>query len=379
MRIHLTDEQERFAEEVRSFTATIEPEPLHHSVDEQFKYLVGFQQRLHNAGLAAVAWPREYGGRAMSPVEYAIVCDELGKARAPEVINFVAIDVIAPALLSWIDPDRLRTWLPAIASAEEIWCQLFSEPDAGSDLASLRTSAQPEGGGWRITGQKVWSTWAQFATWGLLLARTGTAESRHRGITAFVVDMSTSGIEVRPLQTMTGSAEFAEVFFDGARLPADAVVGEVGAGWQVANVMLTAERGPYAIRRSAVLRGALTGLHQLAAGCTDPVQRQSVAEATIAMELLDLRIAEVVKILTGGAEVGFASALTKLLLGQVEQAIFAAGMDVLGLAGSARDDHDAQLASWMERYLHSRSATIYGGTQQIQRNIVGERLLGLPR
>ena len=379
MRLSLNEDQQQFREEVRAFTSQLEPEPLHHSVDEQFKYLVDFEHRLHEAGLAAVAWPTEYGGRGMSPLEYAIVCDELGRAEAPEVINFVGIDVIAPALLVYADAEQLATWLPLMASAEEIWCQLFSEPDAGSDLASLRTRAEKTDAGWTINGQKVWSTWAQFATWGLLLARTGTAEDRHRGITAFVIDMATPGIDVRPLTTMTGSAEFAEVFFDNVELPDTALLGELGGGWQVAQVMLTAERGPYAIRRSAVLRGAMTGLQRLATGTADPLARQRVAEATIAMELLDLRIADVVATLRRGEEIGADSALTKLFLGQVEQTIFSVAMEILGMGGIAYDSHDAAVVAWVERYLYSRASSIYGGTAQIQRNIVGERLLGLPR
>ena len=379
MRLALNEDQQAFRSEVRSFTSQLEAEPLHHSVEEQFKYLVDFESRLHGAGLAAVAWPTEYGGRGLSPVEYAIVCDELGRAEAPEVINFVGIDVIAPALLAYAGEDQLAGWLPPMASAEQIWCQLFSEPDAGSDLASLRTRAERTTTGWTINGQKVWSTWAQFAVWGLLLARTGTPEDRHRGITAFVIDMETPGIEARPLNTMTGSAEFAEVFFDDVHLPESAVLGELGGGWQVAQVMLTAERGPYAVRRSAVLRGALTGLHKLASGITDPLARQRVAEATIAMELLDLRIADVVATLRRGEEIGADSALTKLFLGQVEQTIFEVALELLGMAGVAFDGSNATVVAWAERYLYSRASTIYGGTQQIQRNIVGERLLGLPR
>jgi alkylation response protein AidB-like acyl-CoA dehydrogenase len=379
MRVHLNEDQMRFRDEVRVFTSHLDPEPRHHSTDDQFKFLVEFQHRLHGAGLATVAWPVEYGGRGLSPTEYAIVCDELGRARAPEVINFVGIDVIAPALLVYADREQLTAWLPLMASAQEIWCQLFSEPDAGSDLASLRTRAERGPHGWTINGQKVWSTWAQYATWGLLLARTGTPEERHRGITAFVFDMATPGIEVRPLKTMTGSAEFAEIFFDNVQLPAEALMGEVGGGWDVAQVMLTAERGPYAIRRSAVLRGALTGLHHLASGNTDPLIRQRVAGATIAMELLDLRIADVVATLDRGEQIGTDSALTKLLLGQVEQTIFSVALEVLGMSALSADPDDVEMAAWEERYLYSRSSTIYGGTQQIQRNIVGERLLGLPR
>jgi alkylation response protein AidB-like acyl-CoA dehydrogenase len=379
VRAHLTENQLEFRDEVRQFTSQLEPERRHYSTDDQFKFLVDFQSQLHQAGLAAVAWPTEYGGRGMGAVEYAIVCDELGRARAPEVINFVGIDVIAPALLTYADTEQLRGWLPPMASAQEIWCQLFSEPDAGSDLASLRTRAELGPDGWTLNGQKVWSTWAQYATWGMLLARTGTAEERHRGISAFVFDMSTPGLEVRPLKTMTGSAEFAEIFFDNVVVSTESLMGEVGGGWDVAQVMLTAERGPYAIRRSAVLRGALTGLHQLASGSTDRLIRQRVAEATIAMEILDLRIADVVATLDRGQQIGTDSALTKLLLGQVEQTIFSAAMDVLGMAAMGADPDDIDLSAWLERYLYSRSSTIYGGTQQIQRNIVGERLLGLPR
>ena len=379
MRLHLTDAQLRFRSEVQAFTEDVGPEPLHGSTDEQIKFLIDFQRRLNEAGLAVVAWPEEYGGRGMSAVEYAIVCDELGRARAPELINFVGIDVIAPALMVYASDEELRAWLPPMASAEHIWCQLFSEPDAGSDLASLRTRADATGDGWLINGQKVWSTWAHLAKRGLLLARTGSPEERHRGITAFVLEMSSPGIEVRPLRTMTGSVEFAEVFFNDVSLPSSAVLGEVGKGWDVAQVMLEAERGPYAIRRSAVLRAGLTGLQSLVADGVDGTTRQRVVKAMIAMDLLDLRIAKVVETLVNGETVGADSALTKLLLGEVEQAIFSTSLDLLGMRGVAPEGHDDETSAWLERYLYSRAGTIYGGTQQIQRNIVGERLLGLPR
>jgi alkylation response protein AidB-like acyl-CoA dehydrogenase len=376
---NLSSAQRQLRAEVRSFADQLEPEPLHRSTGEQFKYLVGFQSRLDNAGLAVVAWPEQYGGRNLGVAEYAIVCDELGRARTPEVINFVAIDVIAPALLAFANPSQLERWLPPMTSAAEVWCQLFSEPDAGSDLANLRTRADRCADGWTINGQKVWSTWAQYAKWGLLLARTGPQESRHRGISAFVFDMSTSGIEVRPLKTMTGSEEFAEVFFDNVQLSAESLIGEVDGGWQVAQVMLTAERGPYAIRRSAVLRGALTGLCGLAAGTSDVLIRQEVAKSIIAMELLDLRIAGVVSSLERGEQVGSDSALTKLLLGKVEQTILSTALRAIGQFGVTLDRSDSEFATWMDRYLFSRASTIYGGTEQIQRNIIGERILGLPR
>ena len=379
MKLPLTDEQQAFREEVRSFMSGLDPEPASATEQEHVSFLVDFQRRLHEAGLAVVSWPEEYGGRGLGPVEYAIVCEELGRARAPELINFVAVDVIAPALLEYSDPRQLAVWLPRIASAQDIWCQMFSEPDAGSDLASLRTKAERIDDGWRVNGQKVWSTWAHHASWGLLLARTGTPESRHRGITAFIVDMSLPGIGVRPLRTMTGSTEFAEVFLSDTFLPEDAVIGEIDRGWDVAQVMLTAERGPYAIRRSAVLHGAVVGLRQSLRPDLDQDVRRQVIEAIIAMELLDLRIAGVVDQLGSGQNIGARAAVTKLMLGQTEQRIFSAAASVADMAGTAWSADNRERLAWTEGYLFSRAATIYGGSQEIQRNIAAERLLGLPR
>jgi alkylation response protein AidB-like acyl-CoA dehydrogenase len=379
MKYPLTDEQKAFRAGVATTLQSIGASQVAGEDEDHVSFLVAFQRRLNEVGLAAVAWPSEYGGSDLGPVEYAIVCEELGRARAPELINFVALDVIAPALLRYAEPEKLAGWLPRMASAEDVWCQLFSEPDAGSDLANLRTTATRCTDGWRIDGQKVWSTWAHYARWGLLLARTGPQEARHRGITAFVVDMSIPGIEVRPLSTMTGSAEFAEVFFSNAVLPPDALIGEENGGWNVAQVMLTAERGPYAIRRSAVLGAALHGIRSLLGPESTPEARQSVVEAVIAMDLLDLRISKVLEQLRTGEEAGAQAALTKLMLGQTEQRIFAAACVVRGMDVTGWRPDDRESPAWVEGYLFSRAATIYGGSQEIQRNIASERLLGLPR
>ena len=221
---------------------------------------MAFQRSLHAAGLAVPTWPVSLGGRGLGAAAAAIVSDELGRAGAPEVINFVATDIVAPTLMRYAEPDRLAALLPPMAGADEIWCQLFSEPDAGSDLAALRTRAVPAGDGWTVTGEKVWSTWAQFARYGLLLARTGDLSQRHRGLTAFVVDMRRPGVSVHPLTTMTGDDEFAAVRFDGVELDGGSVVGEVGEGWAVAMHVLAFERGPYAVRRASVVRGSLERL-----------------------------------------------------------------------------------------------------------------------
>jgi alkylation response protein AidB-like acyl-CoA dehydrogenase len=342
---------------------------------ERFAWLVEFQRRLHDAGLAVVSWPSRYGGRGLTPSDAIVVARELGRARAPELINFVAIEVVAPALMAFAEPEALQRWLPPMASAEEVWCQLFSEPDAGSDLASLRTRAHPDGDGWRIAGTKVWSTWAQFAHKGLLLARTGTLESRHRGITAFVVDMRHPGVNVRPLMTMTGAAEFAEVTFTDVPVSSGDLVGEVDHGWAVALRMLENERGPYALRRVAVLSGGLTALHEMARTTSlGSALRHRLVDATVAMWLLERRAARVADLVASGTGLDAEATLTKVALTNAEQTIFSVSHELLGMHATAWVDEPEEI----ELYLYSRAASIYGGTAEIQRNVISERYLGLP-
>ena len=379
MRRSLDAELAPFRAEVRAFTAGLTDEPRHHDLHARFEHLVAFQRSLHEAGLAVPTWPASLGGRGLGAAAAAIVSDELGRAGAPEVINFVATDIVAPTLMRYVEPDRLAELLPPMAGADEIWCQLFSEPDAGSDLAALRTRAVPADDGWRVTGEKVWSTWAQFARYGLLLARTGELEERHRSLTAFVVDMQRPGVTVHPLTTMTGEDEFAAVHFDGVEVDADAVVGKVGDGWAVAMHVLGYERGPYAVRRASVVRGALERLlreTRASSPCLDV--RHRVVDAYIAMELLDLQIERVVDDLDTGADGSARAPITKRLLTRADQATFAARQRVQGLDAIAWPDGAAS-----ERiagdFLYSRAASIYGGSQEIQRNIIAERLLGLPR
>jgi alkylation response protein AidB-like acyl-CoA dehydrogenase len=351
--------------EVDAFLSTYRwHEPPQETLDAHVAWLRQYQFALHSAGLAVVSWPERFGGRGLSVGDAATVAEKLGEAGTPELVNFVGTEVLAPALMRFADGARLARWLPAMADATEIWCQMFSEPDAGSDLAALSTRAARDGAGWRINGQKVWSTWGHYATWGLLLARTGTAEERHRGITAFVVDMATPSIGVRPLRTMTGDEEFAEVFFDDVLIPGDAVVGAVGGGWDVALHILGSERGPYAIRRASVLRGALQELMRTGSASV---------EAWAAMWFLDRRIADVVDDLDAGKVPGPESALTKRSLTIAEQTIFEAALSSEAIAAVAGPNR------WSSAYLYSRASSIYGGSQEIQKNLIAERILGLPR
>jgi alkylation response protein AidB-like acyl-CoA dehydrogenase len=372
-------EEAGLADEVASFLASEPPQPHFASLDERVVYLRGFQRRLHALGLAVPAWPPDSGGRGLSPDRAAVVARALGAGGAPELINFVGIDVLSPALWRFARADDLARWLAPMAAADEIWCQLFSEPEAGSDLASLRTRAQrrPDGS-WVVQGQKVWSTWAQYATWGFLLARTGPPESRHRGISAFVLCMDLPGVEVRPLTTMTGSAEFAEVFLEEVNLPPEALIGEVDAGWAIANVILASERGTYAVRRAAVIRAALQ--RALGAGRAlglDVVRRHQATRAYVDFRLLELRIDRLLAELASGAEIGRSAAVTKELMTRAEQSTYALALATSPAGGLVSVDRAHALV--VEDYLYSWAASIYGGSTQIQHNIIGEALLGLPR
>lgn len=372
-----TPGQERLAEEVRGFLAQLSGAEHHDTLEKRFAHLVDVQRRMHAAGLAVLTWPERYGGRSLDAADAAVVSEELGQGGAPEVINFVALEVVAPALFRYASDEQLAEWLPPMATAERTWCQLFSEPDAGSDLASLRTRARPANGRWLITGDKVWSTWAQFADLGLLLARTRDGGRPQQGLTAFVVDLRQPEVEVSPLRTMTGSDEFAEVRFHDAPVDDARIVGVEGQGWEVAGAMLAAERSTYAIRRASVIRGAFVRLRELAQrGHLAGHLRDLVIQATITMKILDLHMAQLVTRLDAGAVPGPEAAITKALLTSAEQTVFAACHAALGLSGVAWDEPGPD---WVESWLYSRAASIYGGTREIQRNIIGERLLGLPR
>lgn len=362
--------------EVAAFFVANDLGPQPTDLAERFTWLVDYQRRLHDAGLAVVGWPEKWGGRGLGPFDAIRVAESLGRAGAPEVINFVAIEVVAPALIAHATEEQLKRWLVPMAGADEVWCQLFSEPDAGSDLASLRTRAEFDGGGWRINGAKVWSTWAQFAKRGLLLARTGPLDTKHRTIGAFVIDMDQPGVEVRPLVTMTGAAEFAEVVFTDAIVHPDDVVGEPSQGWSVTLKTLESERGPYALRRAAVLGAGLVNVLRTARSRPlDQHLRHRIVDAVIAMRLLDFRASAIARLLDSGQPLGAEATMTKVALTEAEQVIFDVAHELAGMAGVAWSEEPDEV----ELYLYSRAASIYGGSAQVQRNILAERFLGLPR
>jgi alkylation response protein AidB-like acyl-CoA dehydrogenase len=242
--LSLTDAEERFAAEARAwFSAHGEAAPDTDDLAEAIAWGRAWQAKLAAAGWVGIDWPEEYGGRGASAVEVALFNTEYARSGAAQLVNRVGINLAGPTLLAHGTPDQCRRWLPRILTAEEIWCQLFSEPGAGSDLSGLSTAAHAVDGGWRITGQKVWTSYAQFARWGMCLARSETGTAGARGLSLFVVDMGASGVDIRPLVQITGEAEFNEVFLDGVFVPDDQLVGPAGQGWAVASTTLAHERG----------------------------------------------------------------------------------------------------------------------------------------
>ncbi len=262
MDLSLTDAEERFAAEARAWlTANAETPPDTDDLAEAIAWGRGWQAKLAAAGWVGIDWPVEYGGRGASPVEVALFNSEYARSGAAQLVNRVGINLAGPTLLAHGTPEQCLRWLPSITTAEEIWCQLFSEPGAGSDLSGLTTAAEPVDGGWRVTGQKVWTSYAQFARWGLCLARSESGTTGPRGLSLLVLDMSAPGVDIRPLVQITGEAEFNEVFLDGVFVPADQLVGPAGQGWAVASTTLAHERGTnFPFKEEVVHEGYLSRL-----------------------------------------------------------------------------------------------------------------------
>jgi len=384
--LSFSSEEEAFAAEVRAWlAANVEPPPAFASLADEIAWGRSWQARLAADRWVGIHWPVDYGGRGASPVEVAIFNMEYARSRAPQPVNRVGINLAGPTLLAHGTDDQKRRWLPRILTAEEIWCQLFSEPDAGSDLASLQTRAERVEGGWRLSGQKVWTSYAQHARWGICLARTDPDAPRHRGISYLVVDMEADGIEVRPLVQITGDAEFNEVFLDDVFVADDALVGGLHAGWSVANTTLAHERGTsFPFKEQVVHEVFLDELYALAAarGLLDEVGvADGLAQSFVEVRTLRLHNWRTLSRLGRGIEPGPESSVVKLTWSDASQHLAQVALDVTGEAAPlwvGADDVPGD-GAWQRQWLWSRAATIAGGTSEVQRTIIGERMLGLPR
>ncbi|HLG00650.1 MAG TPA: acyl-CoA dehydrogenase family protein [Acidimicrobiia bacterium] len=357
--------------------------PRFDDLGEEVAYLRDWQGRLAADRWVGVTWPEEYGGRGAGPIEHFIVQEELARARAPELVGRIGINLVGPTLLAHGTAEQKLRWLPNILSASELWCQLFSEPDAGSDLANVKTRAVAVEGGWRLTGQKVWTSYAQFATWGVCLARTDAEAPKHQGISYLVVDMRADGVDVRPLTQITEDREFNEVFFDDVFVPADQLVGELNNGWRVSQSTLAHERGvnPRQQVIHAQLVDELWRLGLAEGALDDPRLRQRLAEAWVEVRLFQLHNLRSLSRLAHGREVGPEGSALKLYWSEMSKRLHDTAMAVLGDAAPLWKDaaDNPGDGRWQRSWLYYLASSIFAGTNEIQRNIVGERVLGLPR
>jgi alkylation response protein AidB-like acyl-CoA dehydrogenase len=377
MDLSLTEEERRFAAEARAWLeANVQPPPDTDDLAEQVAWGRTWQRRLAEAGWVGIDWPARYGGRGASPLQVAIFNTEYARSGAAQLVNRVGINLAAPTLLAHGTPEQCARWLPAIASAQDIWCQLFSEPGAGSDLAGLRTRADRVTGGWQLQGQKVWTSYAQFARYGLCLARSVPGSTGSQGLSLVVVPMDSPGIDIRPLVQITGDAEFNEVFLDQVFVPDDHLVGEAGHGWTVASTTLAHERGTnFPFKEEVVHEGYLSRLFAEAARrgvLGEPEVCDALVEAYVSLVVLRTHNWRTLSNLARGREPGPESSWVKLTWSDMTQHLSQTALDVLG-------PESPLWGRWSRQWLWSKSASIAGGTSEVQRTIIGERILGLPR
>jgi alkylation response protein AidB-like acyl-CoA dehydrogenase len=339
---------------------------------EAFDERIEWDRHLAAAGWTCLGWPVEHGGRGASVEERVVFHEEYARANAPARVSHFGEELLGPTLIALGTQAQQARFLPPIKRVEELWCQGYSEPGAGSDLASVSTSAVLAGDEWVITGQKVWTSLAHVADWCFALVRTEPGSKRHAGLSYLLVPMKQPGVTVRPIEQLTGGAEFNEVFFEGARTAKDLVVGEVGGGWQVAMATLGFERGAATLGQQVGFRRELDRLIALARETSvldDPVMREKLTRAQIGLDVMRWHALRTI----GSAQ---GASVTKLVWATWHRGLGELAMKVLGAAGMATGE---DLSEWQRLYLFSRADTIYGGSNEIQRNIIAERVLGLPR
>jgi alkylation response protein AidB-like acyl-CoA dehydrogenase len=373
----MTPADERLRAELRAWLADHPPPAVTVAATRaDAETLRAWQRTLHAGGWVGIHWPVEHGGRGASPVQLAIYHEELARAGAPPLLGRAGITLVGPTLMAHGTEAQRARWMRRILAGDDVWCQLFSEPGAGSDLAALSTRAEKHGGVYRVTGQKVWSSYATYADMGLALVRTDPDAPAHKGISMLAIPMDAEGVDVRPLRQMTGDREFNEVFLDAVAVPADHLIGPEHEGWRVASTTLANERGASFIWREQVLHER--AIEALARECArrgstgDPRVRQRLAQSWIDVELFRLHNARTRSRLERGGELGAETSLVKLFWSTISQRL----AETTAAAGGA----DAMLADGCgASVLSTRANSIMGGTSEIQRNVIGERLLGLPR
>jgi alkylation response protein AidB-like acyl-CoA dehydrogenase len=372
----LSPSEESFRDELRSWLGDNPPGPEPDGDLAGFEFRRDWQRRMHAAGWAGVSWPQEYGGRGATLVEQAIYNEEMVRAQAPSAANVLGLAMGGPTVIAHGTDEQKRRYLEPILSAQEIWCQGFSEPDSGSDLASVKTRGVRDGDEWVVTGQKVWTTLAQHAKWCMLVARTDPDAPKHQGLTYFLMDMEQDAVQVRPLRQITGEAEFNELFMEEARIPAENIIGGEGNGWAVAITTLMHERATLAFGLQIAVKLSLRQLMDEAkrvGAAADPEVRDRLAQLYIESEVLRLNAYRGLSAIMRDGVPGPEGSLGKWQWAEVNQALTELAMDLRGPRAVLYDD------TWTFRFLRARANSIEGGTTEILKNIVAERVLGLPR
>jgi alkylation response protein AidB-like acyl-CoA dehydrogenase len=389
MDLRFSAEDEKYRLHLRQWLEDHSPsEPSPAEQDAAFAYRRAWQRQLCEGGWVGIHWPKAYGGQGATLVQQAIYAQEMARARAPQPANGLGISIVGPTLIEHGTEEQKKRYIPKILNADEIWCQGFSEPNSGSDLASLQTKAVLDGDEFVVNGQKIWTSLGQYADWCILLVRTDPHAPKHKGITFLLVDMHSPGVTVRPLKQITGHAEFNETFFDNVRVPRANVVGDINDGWRIAMTTLTYERGISTLATQVRMQQQLDAMIDYARtsrrnGQTlsqDPVLRQQLAAAYIRVEIMLLNLYRGITTQLRGRPPGPEASLTKLYWSELDKWMQELGMTLQGpYAQLMRESKHAVAGDWQYNFLRSRAGTIYSGTSEIQKNIIGERVLGLPK
>jgi len=394
MDLNYSAEDRAFREQTRRWMEANVPRAELRTLDERRAW----HGKLYHAGYVGMHWPKAYGGQGAGPMKQAIVADEMARANAPAPINGLGIGFIGPTIIVHGTEWQKERYLKKILSAEEIWCQLYSEPNSGSDLASLRTRADREGDQFVVNGQKIWTSGGHISDWGILLARTDPHAPKHKGISCFLFNMRQPGVEVRPLKQITGSAEFNEVFMTNARVEERDLIGRLGQGWEIAQTTLAYERGGNSLARVTRYASAFGRLIEAAKTLRrrgrplieDPVVRTKLGKAYAEMEVQRYAALRVLSALEKGESPGAASSITKLSYSEFEKRYYELCLEILGPYGQVTeggldevtldvDSSSGVRSTWAYAFLWARAGTIYSGSSEIQKNVIGERVLGLPK
>lgn len=344
---------------------------------EAFEERLEWNQHMAAHGWSCVSWPKEHGGRGLSLQQQVIFHEEYARANAPARVNHLGEELLGPTLIAFGTPEQQARFLPKIIAVEELWCQGYSEPGAGSDLAGVKTKARLEGGKWVVDGQKVWTSLAHTAHWCFVIARTEPGSVKHRGLSYLLVPMDQPGVEIRPILQLTGTSEFNEVFFDGATTDEDLVVGEPGAGWSVAMGTLGFERGVSTLAQQIDFQRELQLIIDLArtnGAIEDPIIQDQIVKSQMGLDMLRMH-----GLRTLSGEQGIEASITKLLWAPWHRSLGELAMAVAGAGGLTVAQAPYELDELQALYLFSRADTLYGGSDEIQRNVIAERVLGLPK